>query len=214
MAKTRLKAVNMCLRGIGLAPVATTDENDLDAADALAIVNQLTEDVQNKGLWFNKEYAWMLTPDPITGYVAAPGSALSISASGSCRNLVLSQRGNKMYDMYNHTFDLSDLVNSAGQIEFTVITELPFEDMPLVVRTAVAYIARRMFAQDKEVDQARWRFQKEDENSAVIAFQREDARQNKRNSITDNYTIQSFLSAAGGPNAYSATVGTFPKRDT
>jgi len=214
MAKTRLKAVNMCLRGIGLAPVATTDENDLDAADALAIVDQLTEDMQNKGVWFNIEYAWMLTPDPVTGFIAVPGSALSIVPSGSCRNLVLSQRGSKMYDMYNHTFDLSGLVNSAGQIEFTIVTELPFEDMPLVARTAVAYVARRMFAQDKEVDQARWRFQKEDENSAVIAFQREDAKQKKINYITDNYGIQSFLSAAGGPNAHRATFGTFPKRET
>ena len=211
MAETKLIAVNMCLAGIGIAPVATEDEDDLDAAGALSTIERLTGEIQSKGLWFNKEPAWNITPDPVTGYVAVPGAAISVEPSGSCRNLVLSQRGNKMYDMYNHTFDLRDIVNSAGAIEFTIIMKLSFEDIPEVVRTYVAYAARRMFAQDSEVDSTRWQFQKDDEKNALIAFQREDARQNKRNYITDNYTIQTFLNDAGGPNAYTTNVGVFPR---
>ena len=206
---TKLDAVNACLAGIGLAPVSTVDEAnlDLDAASALQVVERLTIHLQARGWWFNEEGSWRITPDTITGYVAVPNTALSFITSGDSRHLKLSIRDSKVYDLENHTFDLRSLVytpagSTIGYIEFTMITALSFEDLPPVARIAVGYTARRQFAQDMEVDERRWKFQREEEATANNQLISEDSRNKKRNSITGNPRIVNFLLKAGGPNSY------------
>jgi len=219
MSRTRLDAINICLRGIGIAPVATEDDPDLDAATAGQVVDQVSMDMQSRGWWFNKEGNWKLTPNETTGYISAPASALSIITSGNSRNIGLTIRGTKIYDLYNHTYDLSDRAYSESGstvlfIEFTFITELAFNDMPPVARQAVAYAARRQFAQDLEVDERRYTFQSRDEEVAYNNMIREDAKNTKRNPLRDNSTITSFLSRVGGYNSNRYISGTFPKRVT
>jgi hypothetical protein len=58
-----------------------------------------------------------------------------------------------------------------------------------------------MFAQDLEVDEKRWKFQSKDEDYAMTALLREDTRNRRRNSLTDNAYVASFLSKVGGQNA-------------
>lgn len=219
MARTKLDAINTCLRGIGLAPVATEDDPDLDAATASQVIDQVTMDMQAKGWWFNKESNWKLSPDETTGYIQAPSSALSIVTTGMSRCVGLSIRGTKIYDLHNHTFDLRDraIVDNDSvtpYIEFVFITELPFADMPPIARECVTYTARRMFAQDLEVDEKRWKFQMEDERLSLIAMSREDARNRKRNYLRDNAEVVSFLNKVGGQNSASLYSGVFPKRTT
>jgi len=219
MARTKLDAINTCLRGIGLAPVATEDDPDLDAATAAQVIDQVTMDMQAKGWWFNKESNWKLSPDETTGYIQAPPSALSIVTTGASRCVGLSIRGTKIYDLHNHTFDLRDRAITDNDsvtpyIEFVFITELAFEDMPPIAMEAATYTARRMFAQDLEVDEKRWKFQMEDERVALIAMSREDARNRKRNYLRDNAEVVSFLSRVGGQNSASPYSGVFPKRAT
>jgi len=218
MSYTRLDAINSCLRGVGIAPVATEDDPDLDAALAAATVDTISSNIQSRGWWFNKERNWKITPDETTGYVAVPGSAMSIVSSGDTRWAGLTIRGTKVYDLWNHTFDLRPLaVSEPGvettYIEFTFITELAFEDMPPLARQAVTYAARRLFAQDLEVDEKRLTFQDSDEKEAMIMLMREDARNNKRNYLRDNNAVSTFISLAGGVNSLSQNLGTFPKRE-
>lgn len=206
---TKLDAINACLSGIGLAPVATEDEAnlDLDAATAFQVVTRTAIHLQAKGWWFNEESQWKITPDSVTGYIAVPNTTLSMITSGVSRHLNLSIRDSKVYDLDNHTYDLSSLVyteagSSVGYIEFTLVNNLEFEDMPPVARITATYMARRQYAQDMEVDERRWKFQKEEETSAWNQLLSEDARNKKRNSITSNPRIVSFLLQAGGRNAY------------
>jgi len=214
MLNNEVDAVNVCLAGIGLEPVTESEiDSDLDAGTALTKVRLVTERILSKGLWFNKEYHWNLTPDTVTGYINVPSGAISVIPSGESYYRDLSLRQNKMYDMVNHTYDLRDLVNSDGAIEFMIIMRLTFEDIPFTARNYITYIARREWAQDSEVDERRWRFQKSDEMDANISMLREDARGKKRNSITDNGVIQSFLARVGGPNSHSSQVGIYPKRN-
>ena len=174
------------MRGIGIAPVASEDDPDLDAATAGQVIDEVSTDIQAHGWFFNKEFNWKLTPDETTGYIQVPGSVLSIVTSGASRSAGLIIRDNKIYDLWNHTFDLRDRVvtisgSDVGYIEFTFITELAFNDLPPTAKMAISYVARRKFAQDLEIDERRWKFQKKDEIQAMNTFLREDAKNNKRN---------------------------------
>ncbi len=219
MSQTKLDAINTCLRGIGIAPVATEDDPDLDAATASQVINQVAMNIQSRGWWFNKESNWYISPDETTGYISAPSSALSIVTSGASRNEGLTIRDNKIYDLYNHTYDLRDRACSEPgsdilYIEFTFITELSFEDMPPVARQAVTFAARRQFAQDLEVDKSRYEFQAKDERIAYDNLLRENARNNKRNPFRDNSSIALFMNRAGGYNSNQYSYAVFPKRVT
>lgn len=216
---TRLKAINACLRGVGLAPVATEDDTDLDAATAGQTLDQISTNIQSRGWWFNKESNWKITPDPVTGYIPAPPSAMSIVTAGGTRDASLSIRGGLVYDMWNHTNDLRDRAvsgpgSNVSYVEFTFITRLAFNDLPPIAQQAIMYAARREFAQDLEVDEKRWKFQSNDEQMAMIAMVREDARASKRNSLRDNPATAAFLNQVGGVNSRMYGLGSFPKRNT
>ena len=219
MARTKLDAMNICLRGIGIAPVETEDDTDLDAATASQVIDNVSTDIQSRGWWFNKEYNVKISPEAITGYVSAPPSALSIVTSGGSRNEGLVIRGDKIYDLWYHTYDLSvRAISDAGSvttyIEFAYVTELDYNDLPPVAKMAIAYTARRQFAQNLEVDVNRWKFQTYDEDRAMTAMLREDARSTKRNTLTDNSVMATFLNNVGGVNSASSFIGVFPKRVT
>lgn len=219
---TRLNAINACLRGIGLAPVATEDDPDLDAAIAGQTIDQVSTNIQSRGWWFNKEYNWKISPDPITGYIPAPSSVMSIISSGVSRDDSLSIRAGLVYDLWNHTHDLrprvvSDPGSSVEYIEFAFITRLAFNDLPPIAQQAIAYTARREFAQDLEVDEKRWKFQMQDEQMAMMAMLREDTRSTKRNNLRDNAAVASFLNQVGGVNSRMhnlSNLGNFPKRNS
>jgi len=217
MSRTRLDAINTCLRGVGIAPVATEDDPDLDVAMAGQVVDQVNLDIQSRGWWFNKESNWKITPDETTGFIAIPSSVLSIVSSGNSRNVGLTIRDNKAYDLLNHTYDLRDRAFSEPGsdtkfIEFTLIFEIPFEDVPPIAKQAIVMIARRQFAQDLEVDPNRYKFQMQDEIVAYNNMIREDSKNVKRNAFTDNASVSAFLSRVGGYNAQRYGYGVFPKR--
>lgn len=201
MSTNKLSAINVCLRGVGLAPVSAINDTDLDAATAESTIDAISTAVQSRGWWFNKEGNWKLAPDPNSGIVSKPSAAISVISSGGSRNLALSIRGNKIYDLDNHTYDLRGLEDSTGFITFTFIMELSFDELPEIARTAITYAARQQFAQDMEVDQYRYKFQSIDATNAMDAMIREDTRNTKRNSLTDNPAIASFLFNAGGVNS-------------
>jgi len=217
MSRTRLDAINMCLRGIGVAPVATEDDPDLDAALAGQTIDQITEDIQARGYWFNKEYNWKLIPNESTGFIDAPSSAISLVTVGVSRAMKITIRGGKLYDLVNHTYDMRILLAEVGNgeyIEFAFITSIPFDDMPPLARLAVTYTARRTFAQDLEVDERRWKFQRVDEDNAMNAMLKEDARNTKRNYLRDNIQASTFLSLVGGRNSNTGGLAIFPRRFT
>ena len=203
---TKLDAINICLRGIGLAPVDTEDDFDLDSGTAKNIIDQTSTEIQSRGWWFNKEEGWKITPDVVNGYISLSDSVLSIVSSGVSNALKLAIRESKIYDIQNHTFDLRDIAYSdpntgISYIELTYITEVAFNDLPFTARQAIAFKARRLYAQDLQVDEKRWKFQRADENISLMNLLKEDSRDTKRNSITDNPMIQNFVWKAGGYNS-------------
>lgn len=211
MATSKLDAINLCLRGIGRDPVASVDDPDLDSAMALATIEQVSEDLQTQGWWFNKEYNWKLSANT-SGEVIVPNNALSVLPEGANRTQWLAIRGNKLYDMVNHTYDLTERLID-GVINLSFIMELEFDITPPVFRMAIAFTARRMFAQDLEVDSNRWNFQSEDERRVMQRLEREEARHRRRNYLHDNARAASAIAQMGGPNSQAYTNRVFPRRD-
>lgn len=199
MALTKLDAINECLAAIGSAPVSSEDDPSLDAAMASAKIDQVSLDIQSKGLWFNREGNWKLTPDS-NGEILVPNNAIDIVSWGASRPCQLSIRGNRIYDSVDHTFNLSELVQGDGKIEFLFITQLPYNDMPPVAQTAVLYRARRLFAQDVDGDSQRWRENNYDEIAALHRLESDDRRNSKHNALRDNPATATVIAATGGRN--------------
>ena len=213
-----LDAINTCLAGIGLSPVSDEDDTDLDASQAKRTIERVSKEIQQRGWFFNKEYNWNLVPDSNTGQVVAPSNAMSIVTDAYSRNLPLALRSGKLYDLVNHTYDLTDLANyevgGVMTIQTAFIFYLEFNNLPPIAQTAIMYTARRQFAQDLEVDDKRWNFQAKDEQRAMSLLQREEMRNRKHNYLTDNPAAVLFQSRVGGRNSNSFGLSVFPRRSS
>lgn len=213
MAIDLTDAVNACLRGIGAAPVANADDDNLDSAIALQTIEQVSRDIQSVGWWFNKEKNWRLTPDT-NGIILTPNNAIDVIDWGASREAALAIRGTKMYDTDSHTHDLRSLVLSDGTIEFMFIMELQFTDLPPQAQYAVMYQSRRMFAQDVEGDAQRWKFTNYDEEKALSRLQAAEMRNKKSNFLNHNSTAANLIAKVGGQNGgvYAANFPTASRR--
>ena len=213
-----LDAINTCLAGVGLAPVPDEDDTDLDASQAKRTIERVSKEIQQRGWFFNKEYNWNLVPDSNTGQVVAPANAMSIVTDAYSRNIQLALRSGKLYDLVNHTYDLTDLANyevgGVLTIQTAFIFYIEFNNLPPIAQTAIMYSARRQFAQDLEVDEERWNFQSKDEQRAMSLLQREEMRNRKHNYLTDNPTAVLFQSRVGGRNSNSFGLSVFPRKDS
>lgn len=212
MTISRLDAINTCLRGIGASPVASEDDPDLDAATAGVVVDEVATNLQQQGFWFNEEYDWRLTANTL-GEVSTPNTAIAVIPIQGNRKNELSIRNHKLYDMVHHTFDMTDRLVD-GVITVSFIMDLPFENLPPVARTAVQYTARRLFAQDLEVDKTRYEMQLKDEQRAMAFLEREERKHRKSNYLRDNSFASNVIHTIGGPNSRFHGSATFPKRNS
>lgn len=208
------QAVNLCLKGVGYESVASIDEDnlDLEASEAKGTVDQKRRDLQTEGWWFNEEPNWVLKPDT-KGIIVVPSNASSIVAvSGGVHVRHLSIRNGKVYDSWNHTFDMTELVGNDGSLTFTFTMVLAWSDLPPTAQTYVAYMARQQFAQDSEVDVERWKFQSIEVQQAQTAFEKQHNRSLQINMINDNATIVNKLGRIAGPNALGSRFSGNPMR--
>lgn len=136
---TELDAVNAMLLSIGQSPVNTLEVNPIkDVAFARLQLHNTSREVQTRGWWFNRERGVPLYPDADTGYIMVDQSILDIDCED--QNIELVQRGEKLYDMANHTFTVA-----RTDLKFGIITFLPWTDLPQVARNYIATRAARIF---------------------------------------------------------------------
>lgn len=205
LLNTKLDAVNLCLAGIGREPVSSLATPDLDAAMAVASIDQMSLEIQNnggRGWWFNQEAGWRITPNN-AGEVRVPNNTLSIleaRASFYDQGNRLAVRGNRVYDTDNHTFDLSESLDKGGAIEFTLLLLLPYEDLPATARSAISWAARRLFSDDTVGDPNQTQRELQNESRAMAMLQAEDTRARRRNYLKDNDRIRTKVGLIGGFN--------------
>lgn len=206
LLNTKLDAVNHCLASIGREPVATLATPDLDAAMAVASLDQMSLDIQSnggKGWWFNQEKNWRLQPNTTTGEVTVPNNTLSLLEARSDfhdQGNRLAIRGLRVYDTDQHTFDLRGLVGKDGTIHFTLLLLLEYDQLPATARSAIAWSARRLFSGDTVGDANQEQREYQREQRAWAMLQAEDTRSRRSNYLRDNSRVNTQVGLIGGYN--------------
>lgn len=197
-----LSAVNLCLAGIGREPVPELDTPDLDSAMAIAIIEQVSLDLQTnggKGWWFNTERNWFLPLKP-NGEVSLPNNTLSLLQCRTHGKVLnnLTVRGTRLYDTDNHTYDLRGIADSG--VSVTLVILLPFEELPVTGRSAVSWRSRYLFASDMVGNPEQLRVEEQNVGMAMQSLTSEHSRSTRRNALNDNKTVNSRLGLIGGIN--------------
>lgn len=130
---TELAAVNVGLAASGATPVTSLDNNNQPDVLALkALLVATSEEIQNRGWWFNREYEMILAPDQ-QGRVIIPQNILQIDPVNPADDLVT--RGQFLYDRSNTTNVISKSVT------VDTITYLEWDELPFAAQSAIQYQA-------------------------------------------------------------------------
>lgn len=164
---TKLEAVNIMLSTIGESPVNSLSSGLVDAELAETILEATSRSVQSEGWHFNKEYKVKHSAD-LNGDVVLSTNILRADASNQIdsinrgQDFDLIQRGTKMYDRKNHTFNINKTV------ELDIVVELDFADLPEVAKRYITLKSARVF-QDRVVGSSTLHgFNQEDEERAYF----------------------------------------------
>jgi len=136
-ATQELPAVNEILASVGQAPVTTLDQTNPDVAIAYDTLIQVSREVQAEGWSFNKEYDY---PETTTNkQYTIPNNMLQVDlAEGNTTSRVLTgnknviRRDGKLYDKYNHTYDITSA--DSGEIKLDVTWLFDWVDLPIPIQ--------------------------------------------------------------------------------
>jgi len=143
---TKLSAVNTILSIVGEPPISSlSSTKNADAILSEQILDEVTREVQARGWHFNIVEDVVYSPDS-TNTITVSDDVLRIdiepvnntSSGSNGKDLLL--RGNKLYDRKNQTYTFTD------SVKLTVVTLLPFTDLPETARNYVMIRAGRIFS--------------------------------------------------------------------
>lgn len=192
---TKLEAVNIMLSAIGEAPVNRLSSGLVEAETAETILNQINRSVQAEGWHFNREKNVQVDPTNNGEIVLAANTIRADAMIEHNTEFDLSQRGGKMYDLTNHTYNIGKAV------KLDIVYELDFADIPAVARRYIAVKAARIL-QDQIVGSGELHtFNQNDEMEALIQlrdFENETADYN----IANNYDVFRVFDRVGTKRVY------------
>lgn len=165
---TQLSAVNSMLSTIGEAPVNSLSSGLVDAETAETVLNEVSRDVQSLGWNFNTESNFTVAADN-DGNVVLPTEVVradlanSVTKYRSSKNEYV-QRGNKMYDKVNHTY------NIGKALTLDVVVLLAFNELPEVARRYITTKAARLFQERVVGSDTLSSMNRADEQAALFAL--------------------------------------------
>lgn len=197
---TELEAVNTMLSTIGEAPVNNLQSGLVDAETAETILKNVSRDVQSHGWNFNSEPDYTVAADS-SGNVILPTEIVRADLANSetkyrsSKNEYI-QRGNKMYDKVNHTY------NIGKALKLDVVVLLSFDLLPEIARRYITIKASRIF-QERVVGSAELsQMNRNDEQQAWFALQEMEGDNGDYN-IFDDYSTASVLKRGIGTKVIS-----------
>ncbi len=151
-AAKELPAVNEILASVGQAPVTTLDQTNPDVAIAYDTLLQVSREVQAEGWSFNTEYDYPQTttnkqyviPNNMLQVDLAAGNVSSRVAAGD-KNVV--RRSGKLYDKYNHTYDITSADSAEIKLDVTWLfdwVDLPIPIQDYIVSRAAVIVSSRI----------------------------------------------------------------------
>lgn len=201
---TRLDAINYVLSCIGLAPVDSEDDYNLDVAQVGGMVDKVSRTIQNnkgRGYWFNREANHKLAPDPVTGNVLIPNNTLAVYRFDNFnRPAKIATRGRALYDTATHGFDMRELVNNDGFMHLMLVTQIDYGDLPQTAKDAIASQAGMMFARSNEMDINRIKVLAGEAEEAMWGLECEETTQSQANAFKDSRSMAQFSFVVGGYN--------------
>lgn len=166
--KTELRAVNLILQNMGETPVNTlTGSIPLEASQARDVLREISEDVQARGWYFNREVHSL--PANEDGEVLLPSNTLGVRTVGNSRNIQVVQRGARLYNKtpFENTFEFS------GSVDVELVLGLPFDELPDSARLYIAIKAARVYQAREQGDDMALQEDSADEQAALAALHAE-----------------------------------------
>lgn len=180
---TELEAVNTMLSVIDEAPVNSLEVPGItSAALARNVLYEQTREFQTRGYKFNTEKDYLLVRDA-SGFIVLPANILQAKPSGSDALAKAGIRGNRLYDLENHTYVWT------RDLRCTIVVALPFDEMPSPARGYVAIAAARKFQKRVLGSDSLNRFTQEDELTALITFRDAEGEAAAFNVFTDSQSV-------------------------
>lgn len=136
---SRLDAVNSILSASGEQPVSSLSASTADVANASAVLDEVSREVQAEGWHFNTDKDVPLTPNGSNEIVLA-ANVLKVDVDPfQFSDVDPVQRGSRLYDRKNRTYTFT------RELKGEVVYLLPFEELPEQARRYVAMKAARVF---------------------------------------------------------------------
>ena len=152
-ATQELPAVNEILASVGQAPVTTLDQTNPDVAIAYDTLLQVSREVEAEGWSFNKEYDYPATTDSNKEYLI-PNNMLQVDLAESntasrvaTGNKNVIRRDGKLYDKYNHTYEITSEANADIKLDITWLfdwLDLPIPIQDYIVSRAATIVSSRI----------------------------------------------------------------------
>lgn len=156
---TRLEAINTMLSCIDHMPLNTLQgTQSAFTVAAQSILDSENQRVQLKGWDFNTEENYPLTPD-IDGIIKIAENMIKVEIHQAYLNRYVVREG-QIYDKVDHTFVIRH------PLEASITFEIPFEDLPEVVKRYVTMSAAYKFTKRQLGSQASCIYTQEDLNEA------------------------------------------------
>lgn len=143
---SELDVVNEMLSTLGEAPLNELDDEHPLVPAARRIIRIASYRIQAEAWWFNQEHV-TLGNDPDTGEVMVPADAIRVDPKDRNWNLV--QRGRRLYDPENATYNIRESVPAV------LVRNIPFNDLPPTVQHAVSLTAQVEFNKSYDGDETK-----------------------------------------------------------
>ena len=185
--QTRLEAVNTMLGVVWEAPVSSLDVTGVASVTmATRVLDDTIRSVQTRGWAFNTEHEYPIAVDE-DGFVPLPNNTLSVDSDGDSAQLNVVQRGLRLYDRGDHTFDFSNLTT----VSVKIILSVDFADCPEAFKQYVAILAARRFkAEYLSQDEGQ---PTSAEIEALRNLEEAEADTGDHNFLTDNWAVGRVL---------------------
>lgn len=187
---TELDAVNRALVAVNQTPLSSLGQGT-HALGAVAeiILDEVVQEVQAEGWWFNTEYSVTYTPNS-SNEIELGDDVLAADGSSATSNYI--KRGNRLYDLDNHTKTFT------SDVELDVIKHLDWADLPLLCKAYMAARVASRIMESYDRDTGAVRNAQGREELARQKMLQEDTKQADANMLTDDPTVVTSLSGSRG----------------
>jgi hypothetical protein len=132
-ATQELPAVNEILASVGQAPVSTLDQTNPDVAIAYDTLLQVSREVQAEGWSFNTEYNYPQTTTNKQYVIPTNMLQVDLTQDPNSIGKNIVRREGKLYDKYNHTYDIKD-DDTADNLKLDVVWWFDWVDLPIPIQ--------------------------------------------------------------------------------